>query len=70
MGLELVVKAWICGFEVCQLPTSWTDRTAGASRFRLVEWLPYYLRWYLLGMSYGLGLRLLNPIAAAGRRKK
>lgn len=46
LGLELVVKAHIQGKIVCETPTSWTDRTAGKSNFKLVEWLPHYLKWY------------------------
>jgi len=48
LGLELVVKAHFGGFRVSEVPTTWTDRSAGESRFRLVEWLPKYLRWYFL----------------------
>lgn len=46
INLEITVKAFINGYNICQLPTVWRDRTAGQSRFRLWQWLPYYLRWY------------------------
>ena len=27
-------------------PTTWRDRTAGESNFKLRKWLPHYLHWY------------------------
>lgn len=46
LGLELVVKAHLAGLKVSEVPTSWIDRTAGESRFKLLSWLPSYLKWY------------------------
>lgn len=46
LGIELTVKAHLLGLEVGEVPTTWTDRTAGTSRFRMWKWLPKYLRWY------------------------
>jgi len=46
IGMELVVKAFVSGGKITELPTTWTDRVAGESRFRLWHWLPNYLRWY------------------------
>lgn len=50
LGLELVVKAHFDGRRVTEVPATWRDRTAGESRFRLVAWLPKYLKWYFLAM--------------------
>lgn len=50
LGLELTVKAHLRGLRVCEVPTTWTDRTAGQSRFALRKWLPKYLRWYWLAI--------------------
>ncbi len=55
LGLEIVVKAYAAGFLVTEVPTSWTDRSAGQSRFKLIEWLPSYLKWYF--QAYGHALR-------------
>jgi glycosyltransferase involved in cell wall biosynthesis len=55
LGLELTVKARRLGLQVAEVPTIWHDRTAGESRFRLLKWLPHYLRWY----GYGLRSRVL-----------
>ena len=58
VGLEMTVKCHLRGWRVCEVPSSWHDRTAGASRFRLVQWLPSYLKWYLkLLAGDPLGLR-------------
>lgn len=46
IALELTVKAHLAGMKVDEVPSSWTDRSAGQSRFRLWKWLPNYLRWY------------------------
>ena len=57
LALELTVKATISGRKVAEIPTTWRDRTAGTSNFRLRQWLPHYLRWYLVAMRNRLGLR-------------
>lgn len=51
LGLELTVKAYRLGMKVAEVPTTWRDRTAGQSRFRLWNWLPRYLHWYWRGMA-------------------
>lgn len=50
LALELTVKAHLGGFKVAEVPTHWSDRTAGESRFQLRRWLPHYLRWYRKAM--------------------
>jgi glycosyltransferase involved in cell wall biosynthesis len=47
IGMEAVVKAYAAGGRIAEVPSTWTDRVAGESRFRLWKWLPSYLRWYL-----------------------
>jgi dolichol-phosphate mannosyltransferase len=46
LALELTVKATQLGLAVAEVPTTWRDRTAGASNFKLRKWLPHYLPWY------------------------
>jgi dolichol-phosphate mannosyltransferase len=46
IGMEAVVKAYVSGGRIAEVPSTWTDRVAGQSRFRLWRWLPRYLRWY------------------------
>ncbi|HET7467382.1 MAG TPA: glycosyltransferase [Candidatus Dormibacteraeota bacterium] len=51
LGIELTVKAHRLGMRVAEVPTTWRDRTAGTSRFRLWNWLPRYLHWYWRGVG-------------------
>jgi glycosyltransferase involved in cell wall biosynthesis len=46
LALELTVKATLAGHRVAEVPTTWRDRTAGQSNFKLRKWLPHYLHWY------------------------
>jgi glycosyltransferase involved in cell wall biosynthesis len=46
LALELTVKATLAGRHVAEVPTTWRDRTAGQSNFKLRKWLPHYLHWY------------------------
>ena len=46
IGMEIVVKSYIMGFAISEVPTSWKDRYAGTSNFKLREWIPFYLKWY------------------------
>ena len=50
VALELTAKAFRRGLPIAEVPTTWTDRTAGTSRFRLFRWLPRYLRWYFFAL--------------------
>jgi glycosyltransferase involved in cell wall biosynthesis len=47
LALELTLKAHWRGWKLTEVPTTWRDRTAGQSRFRLFAWMPHYLKWYL-----------------------
>jgi dolichol-phosphate mannosyltransferase len=45
-SIELLVKAHRLGWRICEVPALWFERRAGQSRFRVLRWLPPYLRWY------------------------
>lgn len=47
LATELTVKAHLMGKRIGQVPTTWRDRTAGQSNFKLFKWLPKYFKWYL-----------------------
>ena len=55
-GIEATVKAHRAGFIVDEVPSSWTDRTAGESNFRVAKWLGAYLRWYFDAMFVPLAV--------------
>jgi len=46
LALELTVKATLARRVVAEVPTTWRDRTAGQSNFKMRKWLPHYLHWY------------------------
>jgi dolichol-phosphate mannosyltransferase len=46
LALELTVKASLEGRRIAEVPTTWRDRTAGQSNFKMRKWLPHYLHWY------------------------
>jgi SAM-dependent methyltransferase len=51
VALELTTKAHLLGYTIAEVPTTWTERSTGASKFRLIRWLPAYLRWYVLAFA-------------------
>jgi dolichol-phosphate mannosyltransferase len=50
LALELTVKATLARRRVAEVPTTWRDRTAGQSNFKMRMWLPHYLHWYWVAM--------------------
>jgi glycosyltransferase involved in cell wall biosynthesis len=57
IALELTVKAHLAGLRIGEVPSVWTDRLAGRSNFKLLRWLPRYLRWYRLAFRGAPGRR-------------
>lgn len=55
IGIELVAKARRHRRPVAEVPTIWLDRALGDSNFRLLAWLPRYLRWYAYAFGRPLG---------------
>ena len=51
LGMEITIKAFLRGYRITQLPSTWYDRTAGESHFRLWTWLPRYLHWYFYAIA-------------------
>jgi dolichol-phosphate mannosyltransferase len=45
-SIELLVKAHRLGWRIGEIPARWFERQHGASRFRVLKWLPAYLRWF------------------------
>lgn len=55
IGIEMVAKARRRGARVVEIPTIWRDRTQGQSNFKVTEWIPRYLHWYLVALLPGYG---------------
>ena len=60
IGIELVAKARRLRRPVAELPTVWTDRAAGESNFRVLAWVPAYLRWYFFAFGPRLDVAALR----------
>jgi len=63
--LEITVKAFLAGYRITEIPTVWRDRVQGKSKFRLVRWLPRYLRWYWLAVREGFARGRPDPVRRA-----
>lgn len=64
LAIELVAKAQRRRLPMAEIPTTWRDRTHGASSFKLWSWLPKYIHWYL----YAFGPRLTMAQTADGNK--
>lgn len=52
-SIELLVKARRRGLRVEEVPARWFERKQGRSRFRIVRWIPLYLRWFFYAFGVG-----------------
>lgn len=59
IGLEITVKAHLAAAGVEEVPTTWRDRSAGESRFKVWAWAPKYLRWYWMAMGAPIAVLLV-----------
>jgi dolichol-phosphate mannosyltransferase len=50
-SIELLVKCHRLKWPINEAPSQWHERTAGQSRFRVLHWLPGYLRWYFYAFA-------------------
>jgi len=51
-SLEITSKAHAAGRRIAEIPSTWRDRSAGKSKFKLRAWLPHYLRWYFFALTH------------------
>ncbi len=50
-SVELLVKAVRLGWRVEEVAAQWFERADKPSRFRIIAWLPAYLRWLFYAMA-------------------
>jgi dolichol-phosphate mannosyltransferase len=50
-SIELLVKCKRLGWNIGEVPARWEERTKGDSRFKVMKWAPYYIRWYFYGLN-------------------
>ncbi len=60
VGIEIVVKAHFAGYRITEVPSVWTDRQKGKSRFKILKWAPKYLRWYLYAFKKRFAIHSKN----------
>jgi len=46
-SLEIILKAHKKGYKITEIPTVWKDRMEGASNFKILAWIPEYIKWYV-----------------------
>jgi len=73
IGIELTAKAKRLRLPVAEIPTIWLDRQAGVSNFKVAEWVPSYVRWYLFAFGPRLTAEQIRDRVAVrqpGRQEK
>ena len=50
-SIELLVKCRRLGWKIGEVPAKWEERSAGTSRFKVMQWAPGYIKWYLYGLN-------------------
>jgi len=65
-SLELLAKCHRLGWKIGEVPAAWYERRQGASRFRLLKWLPHYLAWFFYCFETALGLKQATSVKLKG----
>lgn len=47
LSFEITAKAHRLNYKMIEIPTTWIERTKGKSRFKLLTFMPMYIRWLL-----------------------
>jgi glycosyltransferase involved in cell wall biosynthesis len=61
VGMEIVVKTFALGGKIAEVPSVFSDRAAGQSRFRMWKWMPNYLHWYWFALKSRFKRKKGNP---------
>jgi dolichol-phosphate mannosyltransferase len=69
IGIELTAKAKRLGLPVAETPTTWLERQAGVSNFKVARWIPGYLRWYRFAFGGRLTAEQIRARAAGSRKE-
>ncbi|MBI5684865.1 MAG: glycosyltransferase [Verrucomicrobia bacterium] len=51
-SLEIIVKAFLKNYKICEVPTTWRTRTKGKSSFKIFKVARNYLRWYVWALLF------------------
>jgi glycosyltransferase involved in cell wall biosynthesis len=55
--LEIIVKAYVLGYKIVEIPTVWRDRQHGKTNFKLGQSLVVYFPWFLYPFLHRRTLR-------------
>jgi dolichol-phosphate mannosyltransferase len=50
-SIELLVKCHRLAWPIGEVAFTWHERKLGQSRFRVLKWVPHYLRWYFYAFA-------------------
>ncbi len=50
-SIELLVKLHRLGWRIGEVPAVWFERQHGASQFKVLQWIPAYLRWFFYAFA-------------------
>lgn len=56
-SIELLAKCHRLGWKIGEVPVAWHERKGGQSRFRVLKWLPSYLKWFFYCFATAIGFR-------------
>jgi glycosyltransferase involved in cell wall biosynthesis len=56
ISMEIVLKAYLKGYKIAEIPTRWRERTTGQSHFAILRDGIKFVKWFIFGC-----VRLLSP---------
>ena len=56
-SIELLAKCHRLGWKIGEVPVAWQERKSGESRFRVLKWLPAYLKWFFYCFATATGFQ-------------
>lgn len=54
ISMEIVLKAYVKGYRITELPTKWEERTTGQSHFNIFRDSIKFIRWFIFGLCLPL----------------
>ena len=49
--VELIIKSYIMGYKITEIPTVWQETVNSDSQFKLFKWLKFYIYWYIYAIK-------------------
>jgi len=69
-SIELLAKCHRLGWRIAEVPAQWIERKKGTSRFRVLKWLPAYLRWCAYAFATTYLFRGPSTVSLAAERAR